>query len=108
MSHTTNILMKVLLTRMKSGIHQKINDCQYGLMSDKGMRNAVLIPKNLAEGCIEVNKKLYCCFIDFIKAFDRVQHNIISELPCDLDVVIDVATLLWRIGQHEVAKFVMT
>ena len=70
MSHTTKILLKVLLSRMKSGIHQEINECQYGCMPDNGTRNAVFVLKNLAERYIEVNKNLYCCFTDFNKAFD--------------------------------------
>ena len=85
MSHTTKLLLKVLLNRMKSSIHQEINECQYGFMPDKGTRNAVFVLKNLAERCIEVNKNLYCCFIDFTKAFDRVQHNILFELLSDLE-----------------------
>ena len=77
MSHTAKILLKVLLNRMKSGIHQEINECQYGLMPDKARRNAVFVLENLAEGCIEVNMNLYCCFIDFTKDFDRVLHNML-------------------------------
>ena len=86
MSHTTKTLMKALLNRVKSTMHQEINGCQYGFMPGKGTRNAVLVLKNLAERCIEVNKNLYCCFIDFTKAFDRVQHNILFELLSDLEV----------------------
>ena len=85
MSHTTKLLLKVLLNRMKSSIHQEINECQYGFMPDKGTRNAVFVKKNLAERCTEVNKNLYCCFIDFTNAFDRVQHNILFELLSDLE-----------------------
>ena len=34
-SHTTKILLKVLLNRMKSDIHQEINERQYGFIPDK-------------------------------------------------------------------------
>ena len=33
-----------------------------------------------------MSKNLYCCIIDFTKAFDRVQHNILFELLSDLEV----------------------
>ena len=59
MSHTTKLLMKVLLNRIKSAMHQKINECQYGFKADKGTRNAVFVLKNLAERCIEVNSNIY-------------------------------------------------
>ena len=85
LSHTTKILLKVLLNRIKSGIHQEVNECRYGFMLVKGTRNAVLVIKNLAERCTEVNKNLYSCFIDFTKAFDRVKHNILFELLSDIE-----------------------
>ena len=70
---------------MKSDLHQEINECKYGFMPDKATRNAVLVLKNLAERYIEVNKNLYCCFIDLNKALDRVQYNILYELLSDLE-----------------------
>ena len=85
MRHPTKILLKVLLNRMKSDIHQDINECQYGFMPGKGTRNAVFVLTNLAERCIAVNRNLYCCFIDFTKRFYRVQHNILYEQLSDLE-----------------------
>ena len=43
MSHTAKILLKVLLNRIKSSIYQKIIECQYGFMPDKGTRNTVFV-----------------------------------------------------------------
>ena len=45
MSHTANKLLKVLLNRMKSGIRQEINECQYRFMPDKATRNAIFTLK---------------------------------------------------------------
>ena len=54
-------------------------------MPVNAMRDAVFVPKNLAERCIEVNKRLYSCFIDFTSAFYRVHHNILFKLFSDLE-----------------------
>ena len=55
-------------------------------MPDRGTRNATVILLCIAERCLEVNQDLYCCFIDYTKAFDRVQHYILMEILCDLDM----------------------
>ena len=86
MSHTLKILFKVLPAQIKPVLHNEINESQYGFTPDKGTRNAIFIFRMLSERCIEVNRDVYCCFVDYTKAFDRVQHNILFELLSDLDI----------------------
>ena len=80
MSHTLKTLFKVLPAWMKLVLHKEINEWQYGIMPDKGTENTIFILRMLRECCIEVNGDVYSCFVDYIKAFDRVQHNILSCL----------------------------
>ena len=47
---------------------------------DKGTRNAVFVPKMLAERGVEMQKDVYVCFIDYVKAFDRVRHGPLVEM----------------------------
>ena len=53
---------------------------QYGFTPDKGTRNAVFVLKMLAERAVEMQKDVYMCFIDHIKAFDRVRHGPLVEM----------------------------
>src|SRR5437899_11781247 len=55
-------------------------------MNDTGTRNAIFILRNICERTIEVNKKLYLCFINFTKAFDKVRHNKLLNMLQDLDL----------------------
>ena len=86
MNHSTKILLRIIINRMKNAIHAEVNECQYGFMPDKGTRNAVYVLNRIAERSKQVQKKVFCCFIDYTKAFDRVQHNILFEILSDLDV----------------------
>ena len=63
-----------------------MNECQYGFLPDEGTRNAIYVLRTLGERCREVNVNLYCCFIDYTKAFDRVQHNILFEILSERDL----------------------
>ena len=75
MSHITKIILKVILARIRPKIQQEIAEEQYGFIKDKGTANAIFILRNLYERAIEKQKTLYLCFIDYEKAFDKVQHH---------------------------------
>ena len=50
---------------------------QYGFM--KGTRDAIFNLRVLCERAIEVQKKVYILFLDYKKAFDRVNHTKLME-----------------------------
>ena len=47
-------------------------------MEDSGTRNAIFILRMLSERAIEMQRRLYVCFIDNIKAFDKVRHEVLT------------------------------
>ena len=53
----------------------------------------------LAERCIEMQKDLYLCFIDYSKAFDKVRHeklfNILEHLDIDENDIRVIRNLYW-------------
>ena len=53
----------------------------------------------LAERCIEMQKDLYLCFIDYSKAFDKVRHeklfNILEHLDIDEKDLRVIRNLYW-------------
>ena len=75
MSHITKIVLRILMNRNKRRINEAISDVQFGYKSGKGTRNAVLCLRMIMEKAIEKQKDLYICFIDYVKAFDRVKHQ---------------------------------
>lgn len=40
----------------------------------------------MIERSLEVNKDVYDCFIDYIKAFDRVRHEAVMDILQELDL----------------------
>ncbi|GFO14782.1 condensin complex subunit 3, partial [Plakobranchus ocellatus] len=81
MSHITNILLKIIMLRIRNKIKLEIAEEQCGFVEDKGTSNAIYILRTLIERTLEVQKDVYLCFIDYTKAFDRVRHDeIITQL----------------------------
>ena len=74
-SHITKIILRILMNRNKRRINEAISDVQFGYKSGKGTRNAILCLRMIMKKAIEKQKDLYICFIDYVKAFDRVKHE---------------------------------
>ena len=86
MSHVVKILLRILMMRARSRIKPEIGKEQFGFVQDAGTRNAIFILRMLSERAIEMQKDLYVCFIDYTKAFDKVQHEELFKLLHGLDL----------------------
>lgn len=75
MSHTLKVLLKVLEERIKGRIDAELPPAQYGFRAGVGTRDAIVCLRNLCERCVEMQQNVFTCFIDYEKAFDRVQHE---------------------------------
>ena len=51
---------------------------QFGFLPGKGTTDAVFIFRQIQEECLAKQKKLYMCFVDQEKAFDRVPRKVVE------------------------------
>ena len=100
MSHVTKIILKVELNRVKDSIRETLSKEQFGYRPGKGTRNAIFCLRTLTEKCIDKQKDLYICFIDYVKAFDCVKHEelmkMMEELEIDGKDVRMIRNLYWE------------
>ena len=75
-----------MLNRNKSTTREKLSDKQFGYKPGKGSRNATLYLRAIIEKCIEKQKGMYACFIDYVKAFDCAKHDKLLELVGKMDI----------------------
>ena len=76
LEHAMKIAEKVLEKRLIKII--MIDDMQFGFMPGKGTIDAVLIWRHKQEEYLAKQKKLYVCFVDLEKAFDRVLRKVVE------------------------------
>ena len=57
-----------------------LNEMQFGFMPGKGTTDALFILRRMQEEYREKGEKLYMCFVDSEKAFDRVDHQFMFEV----------------------------
>ena len=77
-SHTSKVMLKILQARFQQYMMyrvQQLSDVQAGFRKGRGTRDQVANICWIIEKAREFQKNIYLCFIDYTKAFDRVDHN---------------------------------
>ena len=69
------IVEKVLARRLQRMV--KVDEMQFGFMPAKGTIDTVFIFRRLQEEYLD-KEKLYMCFVDLEKAFDRVSRKVLE------------------------------
>ena len=74
--HVSNIVLGIIHQRMLSYYEQELSETQAGSRKDNGTRDQIMNMRLICEKQIEHNKNVYCCFIDYSKAFDCVDFEL--------------------------------
>ena len=76
LEHAMKIVERVLEKRIRALIN--LNRMQFGFMPGKGTMDAIFIVRRMQEEYQKKEKKLYMCFVDLEKAFDRVPRKVME------------------------------
>ena len=71
-SHASKIMLKVLTRRIEAKAKDFISRSQFGFRRGCGTRDAIGVMRVVCERSLEHWNDVYICFVDFEKAFDRV------------------------------------
>ena len=70
--HASKIMLKILTKRIEYKVQNAISRSPFGFRRGCGTRDAIGVLRMLCERSIDYGKDVYVCFVDFEKAFDRV------------------------------------
>ena len=85
-SHASKIMLKVLTKRIAARATGFIGKNQFGFRKGCGTRDAIGVMRMLCERSLEHGNEVYICFVDFEKAFDRVNWVKLMEVLKELQV----------------------
>ena len=74
-SHTSKVMLKILQAKFQQNMNQKLPDVQTGFRKGRGTRDQIANICWIRERARTFQKNIFFCFIDYTKAFDRVDHN---------------------------------
>ena len=102
-SHTSKVMLKILQARLQQYVNYKIPDVQAGFRKDRGTRDQISNIHWIIKKAREFQKNIYFCFIDYIKAFDSVDHNKLENSSSDGNTrppYLPPEKSVWRSGSN--------
>ena len=69
-------MLKILQARLQQYMNRELPDVQAGFRKGRGTRDQIANICWIMEKAREFQKNIYFCFIDYVKAFDYVDHTI--------------------------------
>jgi hypothetical protein len=79
-AHTEKIVAKILRRRIKKKIEDVLGEDQFGFRREKGTRDATVMLRIISEQTLEIDEELSGCFINWQKAFDRVNWTKLIQI----------------------------
>ena len=68
-------MRKILQARFQQYVNHELPDVEAGFRKGRETRDQIANIHWIIEKAKEVQKNIYCCFTDYTKAFDCVDHN---------------------------------
>ena len=87
-------MLKILQARLQQYVNRELPDVQTGIRKGRGTRDQIANICWIMEKARKFQKNLYFCFIDYIKAFDCVDHNKLWKILKEIGIPDLLACLL--------------
>ena len=93
-SYASKVMLKLLQARLQKYMNSEPPDVQSGFRKLRGTRHQIANIRWIIKKAREFQKNIYFCFIDFIKAFDCVDHNQLLKILKEMGIPDHLTCLL--------------
>ena len=87
-------MLKVFQARLQQFVNHELPDVQAGFRKGRGTRDQMANIRWIMEKAGEFQKNIYVCFIDYVKAFDCVDHNKLWKILKEMGIPGHLTCLL--------------
>ena len=87
-------MLKILQARLQQYLNRELPHVQAGLRKGRGTRDQIANICWIMEKEREFQKNIYFCFIDYVKAFDCVDHNKLWKILREMGIPDHLTCLL--------------
>ena len=88
------VYFKILQARLQQYVNCQIPDVQAGLRKGRVTRDQIANICWIMEKAREFQKNIYFCFIDYVKAFDCVDHKKLRKILKEMEIPDHLTCLL--------------
>ena len=98
-SHASKVMLKILQARLQQYV-------QAGFRKGRGTRDQIANIRSITEKARQLEKNIYFCFIDCVKAFDCVDHNQLWKILKEMGIPDCLTSLLSNVyvGQEATVR----
>ena len=93
-SHASKVMLKILQARLQKYVNHELPDIQAGFRKGRGTRDQIANIHWINGKAREFQKNIYFCFIDYVKAFDCVDHNKLWKILKEMGIPHHLTCLL--------------
>ena len=93
-SHAKKVRLKILQARLQQYVNCELPDVQAGFRKGRGTRDQIAGICWIIENAKKFQKNIYFCFIDYVKAFDCVDHNKLWKILQEMGIPDHLTCLL--------------
>ena len=79
-------MLKILQARLQRYVNRELPDVQFGFRKGRGTRDQIANIHWIIERAGKFQKNIYFCFIDYVKAFDCVDHNKLWKIQREMGI----------------------
>ena len=87
-------MLKILQARLQQYVNHELPDVQAGFRKGRGTRDQIANIHWIMEKAREFQKNIYFCFIDYVKAFDSVDHHKLWKILQEMGIPDHLTCLL--------------
>ena len=93
-SLASKLMLKIIQARLQQFVNWELPDIQAGITKGRGATEQSANIHWILAKARESQKNIYFCFIDYIKAFDCVEHNKLWEILLEMEIQDHLTCLL--------------
>ena len=93
-SHASKVILKILQARLQQYVNRELRDVQAGFRKGRGARDQIANICWIIEKAREFQKNIYFFFVDYVKAFDCVDHNKLWKILKEMGIPDHLTCLL--------------
>ena len=93
-SHASKVMLKILQARIQQSMNDELPDVQAVFRKGRGTKDQVANICWIIKKAREFQENIYFCFIDYIKAFDCVDHNKLWKILKEIGIPDHLTCLL--------------
>ena len=86
------IMLKIIQKRLEPYMEQELSATQAGFRKSRGTRDQIAKERWIMETARENQKKSCSCFVDYSKAFDCVDHDLLWNVLLQMGIPANIVT----------------